>query len=150
MKQIKQLSQRSISTRFGDVPAAEAVEISFENGLLGFGGCKDFYLSACPLNKFSDFMILSAVSDPQIGFMLKPINNNVPEIIAKEDIERVAVDLELELGDIITLLICSVVNVQGIKRICVNAKAPVFIDRLSKKAYQYVLYNADYEFQHLL
>lgn len=146
LKETEQLESRIIESKFGPIEISAMNEVNFPLGILGMPGCKSFHLIQCPIEKFSQFLLLQSGDDDTLVFMVLPINPLQPKYFKEEDLEEAYNQTGVKKQDASIVLIASTKeNEEGKKLITVNTRAPIIIDTQKREAKQYVLQNNEYE-----
>jgi len=137
----------TIQSRFGEISVDVSRAISFPRGLLGMPDKSNFVLTNFNSQKMEQFKLLQSLDETQLSFITLPLalKNN---IIAAEDIQQAATDLQIAPDDLVILLIVSVHRSPGSVKLSVNSRAPLFLDVKHKFGTQYVFQNDSYKVQH--
>lgn len=138
-----------IQSRFGGVEVDLNKAICFENGLLGIPNTVNFCLTSLPGNDTEQFKLLQCLDDHELSFIVVPAEFD-NKLIEPEDMLDACNVLSINKNNLLVLFIVTVHVLGKERRLSVNAKAPVFIDALNKRAAQYVLASDKYEIQHMI
>lgn len=138
-----------IESRFGAVTVDKAKAILFPVGILGMPDMHHFALTDFPNPKLQQFKLLQSLDDHELSFITLPLEVD-NAIIAREDIEAAAVDMEIPLGQLGIVLIVSVHRGMTNVQLSVNARAPIFFDTARLAAAQYVFTTSKYQVQHFI
>lgn len=146
------LNTKVITNKFGEIAINLDAAISLPQGVLGFPEQKEYFVVPCPIQKFSNFVLLQSAEQDNLVFMALPIDLQVQTILKAEDISEGALQAGIEKGELAIVLIASTKMLEetGQKVITVNAKAPIFIDTKNKTAKQVVFQSTEYDVQHIL
>ncbi len=152
MRKLKEkIETRIIKNKFGKVEVNPEVVINFPLGILGMPKYKEFHLVQCPVQKFSQFLLLQSSEEDELVFMVLPIDPNNPKYIKSGDLDEAYSQVEIAKEDASVVLVAATKeDEEGRKRITVNTRAPIIIDSNKKTAIQYVLQNNEYEVQQLV
>ncbi len=132
-----------VESRFGKVTVYPRQPIQFPNGLLGMPDRVSFSLAHFPSEKMARFKLLQSLEDHALSFITLPIDLTNP-IIAREDLETAARDLEIPLDALAVLLVVTVHREAGVAKLSVNARAPLLMHVGRRVAAQYVFANTKY------
>ena len=138
-----------IDTRFGKVAIYRDRPIVFANGLLGMPDKSQFCLTNLPGEKLSRFTLLQSLEDLKLSFITLPVGLDNP-VIAREDLEQAAKDINIPSADLVTLLIVTVHRGDGSVKLSVNARAPIFVHAERRHATQYVFPHTKYDIRHTI
>jgi flagellar assembly factor FliW len=133
-----------VDTRFGKVTIWRRQPIIFPTGMLGLPDKMQFCLTNFPSAKMARFKLLQSLEDPSLSFITLPVDLNNP-IIARDDIELAARDLDIPLAQLAALLIVSVHRESGVVKLSVNARAPILLHAVRRLATQHVFSHAKYQ-----
>jgi flagellar assembly factor FliW len=154
MRKVKQkpaMENRVINNKFGEVVVNSANSIHFPLGILGMSVYKEFHLIPCPVEKFSQFLLMQSAQTDELVFMVLPIDPENPKYIKDKDLDEAYAQVDIKKKNASIVLIASTKeDEEGRKRITVNSRAPVFIDVTKKTAIQYVLQNNEYDVQQIV
>jgi len=139
----------AIDTRFGKVIVYRRNPIVFPNGVLGMPDKFQFCLTSFPVEKLARFKLLQSLDDNQLSFITLPLDSENP-IIAREDLEQAAKDLEIPFEQMAILLIVSVHRESSGVKLSVNARAPIVMHAARRIAHQYVFGSSKYDIRHLV
>ena len=138
-----------IDTRFGKVSIHRDRPILFANGLLGMPDKFQFCLTSLPGEKLARFKLLQSLEDLKLSFITLPVALDNP-VILRADLEQAAKDVGIPLHDLVTLLVVTVHREEGIVKLSVNARAPVFVHAERRQATQYVFPHTKYDIRHMI
>lgn len=138
----------TLATRFGPVTVDPERMISFERGLLGFARHKRFLLTEVPGRDVA-FKLLQAVDDPELGFLVLPLDPETGPII-RADLEAAAVTLGFAPDALAVLAIVTLRNEADGPRCTANLRAPLLVDTERRVGCQYVLASEAYDLRHAL
>jgi len=140
-----------ISSKFGQISISNTNHVTFPLGILGMPKCINFHLVPCPIEKFSQFLLMQSGDDKELIFMVLPIDHTDPKYIESKDLDIAMKQVGIEKQNASVVLVSSTKELSnGQKVITVNTRAPIIIDHVKKTAIQYVLQNNDYEVQKIL
>lgn len=136
------------NTQFGEVSLREDKLISFPEGILGFGDCTVFGLSAMPSEESTPFMLLQCVNDPEVVFLVadpKLMGFNYTDADKAEAVKETNLDAETTE----MLVILRMHKQEGVDscHLTANVKAPILIDSAARIGRQHILTNQDYTTQ---
>ena len=135
------------TTHFGQIEINEADILNFEEGIIGFEDVKKFGIIDSE-DPESPFKWIQAVDKPELAFALVD-----PFKIKKDydfDLTDEAVEY-LEVKDASEVMVFSIVVVpEDIKKISMNLKAPLIINKTNNKASQIILDTDKYTVRHLI
>ncbi len=127
----------------------EAVPITLPQGLIGFSDFKKFGLLSLPDERLSQFKLLQALDDPDLSFLVIPINlDDGP--IDSEDIDAVLKELNIRRENAAVLSIITVRKENGGFSATTNLRAPIFIDTSNSTARQHIIPSDKYDIRHAL
>jgi flagellar assembly factor FliW len=135
------------TTQFGEVSLREDKLISFPEGLLGFGDCTVFGLSAMPSEKDSPFMLLQCVNDPEVVFLVanpKLMGFEYTEEDKSEALE--GTDLDAKTTEMLVILRMHKDDAESCY-LTANIKAPILIDSEARVGRQHIMTNGEYTTQ---
>lgn len=138
-----------IESRFGRITVDARQQIIFPSGMLGMPGRSQFCLTRFPSEKMARFKLLQSLEETTLSFITLPVDTVNP-IIAREDLEQAALDLEIAPADLAVLLVVTVHRETGGVRLSVNARAPILINTAQRTATQYVFSHARYQIRQSL
>lgn len=139
----------TISSKFGELTINTSNTITISQGLIGIPKYKKFCLANIPNPRFSLFKALQSLDDYGLTFLVLPITEET-NYLSSLELEEIHSFLKIEPQHFNYLLIASSKVVDGIKKIVVNKRAPIFIDVNTQTATQYVLQNTNHEIQFVL
>ena len=142
-------SQSSFKTRFGEVTYNQAAVLDFPNGLLGMPNQDKFFIAKMPVEKLKNFQVMQSLVDDTISFAILPLDF-LEEGLEADDINEIKAVMEIKGDEMLIMLIASIQHTSSGARLSVNLRAPVFINTITKEAYQIVLANNKYQVQHFL
>lgn len=154
MRKIKEqtsLETKVIKNKFGEIIVDLDKSIHFPLGILGMNAFKEFYLAPCPVQKFKQFLLMQSAQTDDLVFMVLPLDIDNQNYIKSQDLDEAFEQIGINKDNASIVLIAATKEDQdGVKRITVNVRAPVFIDSEKKSAIQYVLHNNEYDVQQFL
>lgn len=130
----------------GEINYTEEDVITFEDGLYGFGGMKQFVLILNPIEGLP-FHYLQSVEDQRLSFIVTSpflFVENYDFELSDQMVEKMGVD-KVEDIEIFSI---TVVN-QELKDTTINLKAPIIVNRKNRSAKQFIL-NEDYPCKQLI
>ncbi len=131
-----------IMTRdFGKIEVDKSDIISFESGLPGFEGLRDFIL--LPLAEESPFIIMQAVEDSDVAFVTVEPGNLIQnyEFEISDKVEK-----NLKIESISNLLILNIITLKDkIEMSTANLSAPIVINLEEKLGQQVILDDQRYQ-----
>lgn len=142
-------SQTTFKTRFGEVSYQESAILDFPNGLLGMPNQDKFFIAKMPVEKLKNFQVMQSLVDDEISFAILP-HDFLDEGLEAQDIAEMKTIMEIKGDELLIMLIASVQHTTSGARLSVNLRAPLFINTITKEAYQIVLANNKYAVQHFL
>lgn len=135
------------TTHFGQIEINEADILNFEEGIIGFEDVKKFGIIDSE-DPESPFKWIQAVDKPELAFAL------VDPFKIKKDYDFDLTDEEVEylgVNDASEVMVFSIVVVpEDIKKISMNLKAPLIINKSNNKAAQIILDTDKYTVRHLI
>lgn len=135
------------TTHFGKIEIDQADILNFEEGIIGFEDVKQFGIIDSE-DPESPFKWIQAIDKPELAFALVD-----PFKIKKDydfDLKDEAVGY-LGVKDASELMVFSIVVVpEDIKKISMNLKAPLIINRTNNKAAQIILDTDEYTVRHFI
>lgn len=135
------------TTHFGKIEIGEADILNFEEGIIGFEDVKEFGLIASE-DPESPFKWIQAIDKPELAFALVnpfKIKRDYDFDLKDEDVESLGVK------DASEVMVFSIVVVpEDIKKISMNLKAPLIINRTNNKAAQIILDTDKYTVRHFI
>lgn len=135
------------TTHFGQIEINEADILNFEEGIIGFEDVKKFGIIDSE-DPESPFKWIQAVDKPELAFAL------VDPFKIKKDYDFDLTDEEVEylgVNDASEVMVFSIVVVpEDIKKITMNLKAPLIINKSNNKAAQIILDTDKYTVRHLI
>ncbi len=141
--------QTAFNSRFGKVFYSENAILSVPNGLLGMPGQDKFFLAKMPVEKLKNFQVFQSLVEDEISFAVLP-HDFLDEGLEAKDISDMKQVLEIKGDELLILLIASVQQTTTGARLSVNLRAPLFVNTITKEAYQIVLPNNKYQVQHFV
>lgn len=139
---------RTLATRFGPVRVDGEREIAFPVGLLGFPGHRRYVLSGLP-DRPGPFKLLQAADDPDLGFLVLPLEREDGPIAAG-DLEAACAQLAIPAEALAVLAIVTLRPGAAGVVTTVNLKAPLLIDTARQRGWQVVLPSDGYDLRHPL
>lgn len=140
---------KKINSRFGAIEVNPTSKINFPHGLLGIPAAISFCLTDMPNITTDQFQLLQCMEDEQLSFIVVPSQYD-NQLIAKDDLDEACLLLNIKPENLVVLFIVTVHDNANIRRLSINAKAPVLVDAKNKIASQHVLQNDNYEIQHFI
>jgi len=133
---------------FGTVDVDDLKVIRFDEGIFGFSEMKEFVLLYEGEEEKSPFAWLQALNDPLVCLpLINPLvwfPEYAPEI-DDDQIEKIG-ELRPEDLDIYTVVVVP----ENIKEMTTNLRAPILINRLTKKGIQVIVNDEEYAIKHNL
>lgn len=139
----------TIESRFGPVSIDRSKAIFFPVGILGMPEMHHFVLAEFPNEKLRQFKLLQSLDDLSLSFITLPLELD-NGIIARQDIDTAARDMEIPVEQLGMVLIVSVHRGLTSVQLSVNARAPIFFDTARLAAAQYVFTSNKYQVQHFI
>ncbi len=133
-----------VDTRFGRIAFSKDRQISMPVGMLGFGHLRTYGLGELPDPRFKALKLLQALDDPEVSFVVLPLEPQ-QALIAPEDRREACRVLGIAESDALVVLVVSPRNDNGQVKFSVNCRAPVFFDIRRLLGWQHVLSNARYQ-----
>lgn len=133
-----------VETRFGKVNVYRRQPIIFPTGMLGLPDKMQFCLTNFPSEKMARFKLLQSLEDNALSFITLPVELDNP-LVAREDIEQAAKDLDIPTAQLAVLLIVSVHRESGVVKLSVNARAPILLHAVRRLATQHVFASTKYQ-----
>ncbi|CAI6081267.1 Flagellar assembly factor FliW [Paenibacillus sp. JJ-100] len=133
------------SVRFGEIEVAEDSVIEFVSAILGFQEETRYVL--IPQIEESPFQYIQSITDPNLTFVLADPFLFCAEYEFNID-ERWQKKLNLHSQEDVDIRV--ITTVRSSTDISINLKAPIVINKKSKKAMQIVLENMDYSTRYSL
>ena len=135
------------TSHFGKIEINEADILNFEEGIIGFEDVKKFGIIDSE-DPESPFKWIQAVDKPELAFPL------VDPFKIKKDYDFDLTDEEVEylgVNDASEVMVFSIVVVpEDIKKISMNLKAPLIINKTNNKAAQIILDTDRYTVRHFI
>lgn len=135
------------TTHFGKIEIGEADILNFQEGIIGFEDVKKFGLIDSEDTE-SPFKWIQAIDKPELAFALVDpfkIKRDYDFDLKDEDVESLGVK------DASEVMVFSIVVVpEDIKKISMNLKAPLIINRTNNKAAQIILDTDKYTVRHFI
>lgn len=138
-----------IDSRFGTLVVEADNILKLPNGLLGFGDFHDYGLAPLPDGQHPHFQVLQCLEDPDLAFLVAPLNLT-GDTIEECDLVEACANLGINRQALALLLIVTVRRTEQNAEISVNLRAPVFVDVTRRMARQYVLPTNKYSIRHRL
>lgn len=135
--------------QLGNDPGLGAPEIRFQQGLPGFPAATRFRLE--PLAPAAGLLQLVSAEDPRLRFIvLAYVEGQLP--LLRADLDEACIELGMAPEDAAVLLMVTARDAleTGRRQICVNLRAPIFLDTAQGAAVQHVLPYARYPVRHCL
>lgn len=142
-------TNKTVTSRFGDLIVDTRNAINFSRGLLGIPQQQEYVLANFPGEKMQQFKLLQSLEDGNLSFLTLPLEIDNP-IIARDDVVLAAQALGISVSNLALLLVVSVYRTPGQTKITVNARAPLFVDAEKKWGVQYVFPHSKYKVQHVI
>lgn len=137
---------RTILNQFGSFQVNTDSAINFPQGLIGVTGTNNFCVLPCPHEKFKGFMLLQSL-DSELCLMTLPMEASNSKFHSTSDLDDAREYLGIAKEDLAMLLVVSMKDMDGAKKLVANTRAPIFIDTKHQLAAQFVLPNANYDMQ---
>ena len=139
--------KKIMTSRFGEIEAAEESIICFEAGIPAFEEEREFII--IPYEEDSPYVFLQSVKTPGLAFLMTMPLTFFPdyEFTIDDDVEK-----ELELTSPEDVLIYAILTLDGkeIRDLTANLMAPIVINAKTRKAKQIVLDHSPYTTKHRL
>ena len=136
-----------MTSRFGEIEAAEESIIQFAAGIPAFEEEREFLI--IPYEEGSPYVFLQSVKTPELAFLMTMPLIFFPdyEFTIDDDVEK-----ELELTSPEDVLIYAILTLDGkeIRDLTANLMAPIVINAKTRKAKQIVLDHSPYTTKHRL
>lgn len=142
-------SWRKIKSRFGELQINPAKAMSFQHGILGVPGSISFCLADLPNLETDQFKLLQCVEDESLCFIVVPSQFD-NQLLEKKDLDEACTILAIEPSNLLVFFIVSVHAESEVRRLSVNAKAPILVDAAHRSGTQYVFQNPNYKIQHMI
>lgn len=138
-----------VDSRFGKIRIDTSKSLYFANGLLGIEQFNNYCLANFPNKTFERFKILQSLDDAGLAFIVLPYiehNDQYSNLYEKDDLDKLANELELEREKMGIILITSINrDIETSKaKISVNLRAPIVINFKNNCAIQYVFTSNKY------
>ncbi|MBP9752403.1 MAG: flagellar assembly protein FliW [Proteobacteria bacterium] len=141
----------TMKTRLGMIDVNPEHIYTFEEGLYGFSEAKSFVIVPMPgIDDVTPFLLMQSLDDEQLCFVLLNSNldygstvTNVPSLLLQQDIEQVALALNIDIHDIAFSFLVSFQQ-EGDAKMTINTMAPLFFSLEQKLAWQVLLNNPIY------
>jgi len=140
---------RVVASRFGAIVVRRDAEVSFPNGLLGFGALRAFGLASLPDERYRNFLVLQSLEDDAVAFLVRPLDPDAGPI-ASAEIADACATLGIPRDDLALVLIVSVRRQNDKAMLTVNLRAPLFIHAERRRGVQYVMPNGSYPIRYVL
>lgn len=127
----------------------EAAPVTLPQGLIGFPDFTEFGLINLPDPRMEQFKLLQSVSDPDLSFIVLPLQMEDSPIDA-EDMNKALTELAIAPEDALILSIVTIRQDNGQVQITTNLKAPIIVDADSRNGRQYVFSDPKYDIRHAL
>ena len=138
-----------IETRFGEIEFHLENAIFMPRGMLGYAEYHEFGLANMPDPKLDQFKLLQSLDNPELSFIVAPMNPE-SDTIAPEDIRKACELLSVDPEKAVVLLVVATRRIGATTQISVNLRAPVVLDPINRRAYQYVLLNNRYSVRQVI
>lgn len=152
----KEKAEKIIKTRFGETTVDTNKVIYFPHGLLGMPQVKNFYIATYPNKKVLHYLLLQAVEDENLCFLIVPLApefySHENSLLAKVDVISAMNQYDIIEGEGIVILIATIHNnnKNNTSKVSVNLKAPLIIDTRRLVGYQHIFVKKDYSIKHYL
>jgi len=141
--------EMKIESRFGPVMVNPKNAINFPHGMPGIPGSISFCLTRIPNIKTDQFQLLQCLNNHALSFIVVPSTYD-NQLIETSDMDDACAVLGVNKDNLLLLFVVTSHDLPTGRRLSVNAKAPVFIDAISKTAVQYIFQHNNYEIQHFI
>ena len=141
--------QTKIESRFGTVYVQPEKAISFTHGLPGIADAMNFCITEIPNINNDQFKLLQCLDNHALSFIVVPSSYD-NQLLEPLDMNDACAVLGIDKNNLLLLFIVTSHQTLEGRKLSVNAKAPVFIDVISRTAVQYVFQNNNYEIQHFI
>ncbi len=133
-----------VETRFGVYEFAPQNTIIMPRGLVGFPDLRLFGLGNLPEPVPAAFMLLQALGEPALSFVVMP-SSPAEAPLETRDLEEACAATGFLRDDVLLLFICTVRKKDGSQEIemSVNLRAPILCNLDAQQARQYIL-NSDH------
>lgn len=138
-----------IQSRFGPVVVHPENAICFPHGMPGIPGSMSFCITNMPNVKNDQFKLLQCLDEHKLSFIVVPSTFD-NQLLEPVDVEDACAVLGIKKENLVLLFIVTSHESSAGRRLSVNAKAPVFVDAISKTATQYVFQGNSYDIQHFI
>lgn len=129
-----------ILTRFGEVEYDPDNTISFPEGLVGFGGLREFIVM--PNEKKGPLFWIQSVEDPHVAFVLTDPTNfflDYRVVPDQGECQKLGIDAPGQSHAL------AVVTVHPDRQVTLNLQAPVLFAPATRRALQVILDNSPYQ-----
>jgi flagellar assembly factor FliW len=132
-----------MATRFGEITVDPAHAIEMPRGLLGFADHRQYVLAPLPDPRFAQFKLLQSLSDPEVSFLVLPIDP-ATGVLEAVDCDAACSALTIPAEDVVILVIVTIRRIAAEARVSVNLRAPIFVDVGRRRGWQFVMPNGRY------
>lgn len=131
-----------VQTRFGDMAYVPQDRMTFPQGLLGFGECREFVSLRVPAVLGDDFLLLQCLENKDLAFVMRRAE---PETWSGAELDGAVQELAMDRAHLeIYTLVTLHRDAEGKTVATANLRAPLFVDARDKMAHQYVFLNGAY------
>lgn len=138
-----------IDTRFGRFEFDTTKAVTISRGLLGFADHTVFGIANLPQPGFEHFVLLQSLNDPEITFVVLPLEI-VAGLIDAAHIDDARKTLKIAPEDLAVVLVVAIRQIADRPQISVNLRAPIFLDSRNRTGWQFVLGSGNYSVRHVL
>ncbi len=139
--------QIMVNTRFGEVKVNSHNRFTLTGGPLGMESFEDFCLIEFEKTE-GPFLLFQSVDNQNVGFVVIPTSySNSP--IKKADLDEICTNLAIEENKLLALFIVSFDKNEN-NAMSINLRAPIILNIVEKKAYQYVIASEEYSIKHAI
>lgn len=134
----------TIESRFGDLVIAENDMVKFTSGIYGFEDLNSYAITRFSGQTLTQFHVLQCLDEINLSFLLTPLMHQDELLIPAKDLKEATDHLKLNFATCDFYAITTVSEKDGGLEFSLNLKAPIVVDRLQKKGWQYILESSDY------
>lgn len=143
-KDISEMEELVIESRFGEIAVNVKNSIYFPQGLLGLPDNLHFCLTDIPNKNMNKFRLLQCLNDVSLSFVVLPIEID-NSLIDRKDIDECCELAKINIDDLLILLVVSVQRTPSDVKVTANIRAPIIVDTHDRAALQYVFPNNKYQ-----
>ncbi|WP_085908703.1 flagellar assembly protein FliW [Kiloniella majae] len=137
----------TLKTRFGVMEIDRDKTIKMPKGMVGFSEYKEFGLSTPSHAILNGSMLLQAINEADLTFILTPYNIN-SNLLSEKDIANVMKQYSISPNDIAIMLVTTLRQMGDTTQKTVNLRAPLFISTSTRQAWQHILNSENYDIRH--